>query len=871
MARFWAASLLGAACHGYSTTPVPRLPMEAHGFNDLEVWPQTLAAGVRWLKLDAAICTREACTQFSTWGARGNASECFSSGGEEFCCICLRGDTSSRPYLLDPFNTTDDLVALLNDTTSTGFLPTSTEDTLTIGLDFGTGPVFPGPDGCFFGCPAAPLVRRWLLAMFSVIRARGLAVRGAADGSVGGWFADLDERCAAGTCSAEDTELQAAGVVGQSGASWGSHAPATLPRALAGDVNDDYDSFTADCARGAWADVPPTVTPWLWYEQTGQADFVKMMDWWVACESLPAEKRADLSTQLVMVSNMGPAQMEVFQSAANASLRGLNQPVQGLPRAAPLTQPWVLALQSDPSTAGALCGGCDTLVVLTAVSKTTTPAVLTAWLLPMTGRTAPPVSSAIASLTVQLPCAGAGDGLVSLTPARWVGQDDSLGTRPSPVLLTAVCSSGEAASFVVDPTTGAFPPFPGCPAGVCTWSLPVRGPGSVVLAAAVVCAEPLSTPLPSTPATLPCTLAAGVLTGSSVSVQVSSPVGAGGGVLAFTPVAEGVSVDRGAALALMHDASSGGPAFQGVLLYASTRPVNSTGPSLSALARMSEEELEGVLAQGVSDTALHSRGGGVRGAARVHARAAVLSPVLTSQRDGATLQAGDEGSAAYLYGAVVSVSVAGWERRAAVTATVSVAPSPPAGGGPPPRLAFGSSPSLSTARFNGSSLLLALTTDAPCDCGLWVNNADLWRCGLQQPAYDWDPFYTTFQSVPFTVAADWGLLSDWVATVSAPGAGGGGAPYNGWLGMCNSAIVHSKLETGASAGATLYPWSVSMVNASGLAASPHAEVAVLAVHDATVPFSPPQNLLCGLPDAKQGLVWDAWHLVQPDVLAGLPR
>ena len=101
---------------------LPTLPYEAHSVNDLDAWPALLSAGVRYIKLDVGVCDRASCANraLSTFGRgdlpgdRGNASrDCFSDGGKDYCCLCLRGDASTRPTLFDPFNTSFDLVQFL--------------------------------------------------------------------------------------------------------------------------------------------------------------------------------------------------------------------------------------------------------------------------------------------------------------------------------------------------------------------------------------------------------------------------------------------------------------------------------------------------------------------------------------------------------------------------------------------------------------------------------------------------------------------------------------------------------------------------------------------------------------------------------------
>ena len=69
-----------------SGAPLPRLPIEVHGFNDLGMWPQVLMKGVRWGKLDFSLCTRDSCAKHSTWNTgpgTGNSSDCVSDGKDE--------------------------------------------------------------------------------------------------------------------------------------------------------------------------------------------------------------------------------------------------------------------------------------------------------------------------------------------------------------------------------------------------------------------------------------------------------------------------------------------------------------------------------------------------------------------------------------------------------------------------------------------------------------------------------------------------------------------------------------------------------------------------------------------------------------------
>jgi hypothetical protein len=324
---FSPASANSHALSGGGSQTIPRLPMEAHGFNSLDAWPQLLAKGVRWLKLDVALATRASCEAFSTFGlpGRGNASDCFKDGGAEYCCIAFSGDTGSRPNLLDPFNTTDDLLALLGDPASAAWLPAPGSRPLRLGLDAGGS-----PGGCLAGCPAAPLFRRFLLAWGALVGA-GLNVLGSNDVGFAGWFQALDEACAAGGgCSGDDAALAALPWVSQAGATWGG-VPAGAAGARFAVVNEDYDSFAACCKGDCWAPAvgPSAAFPWLWYEQTGQADYVGFLGAWQACAALPPARRANPQEALLLVSNMAPEMMQVYAAPAGVMAGGLNAPVAG--------------------------------------------------------------------------------------------------------------------------------------------------------------------------------------------------------------------------------------------------------------------------------------------------------------------------------------------------------------------------------------------------------------------------------------------------------------------------------------------------------------------------------------------------------------
>jgi hypothetical protein len=95
---------------------------------------------------------------------------------------------------------------------------------------------------------------------------------------------------------------------------------------------------------------------------------------------------------------------------------------------------------------------------------------------------------------------------------------------------------------------------------------------------------------------------------------------------------------------------------------------------------------------------------------------------------------------------------------------------------------------------------------------------------------------------------DAGTLRAWSALTASAGAE--------HLSICSRSIVHGKLEAAASGSGALLPWVVSREGSA-----PRAELAVLVAHEAARAEAP-QWLLCGLPSAKEGLVWDSFDLVQ---------
>jgi hypothetical protein len=272
MARWCAVALAAAGCAvvaGTTLVTLRKLPVETHSFNDLDAWPQLLAKGVRWIKIDLGYCTRASCTQFSTWPARGAPSDCFQhADGNEYCCMCMRGDASSRPSLTSPFNVTEDFLAFFASgawrraapglALSAGAAPASA---LSADAPF-PGPAFPPPDihrlmiGADFGGASvdinnvteSAMARNFLLAAHAVFTASGVNAALYHDSGYGSWMQTIDSQCAsADGCSPADQALAALPFRSEGGDS------------LPGPASDPYGRFAvlnSDQVRA----LPPTVT-----------------------------------------------------------------------------------------------------------------------------------------------------------------------------------------------------------------------------------------------------------------------------------------------------------------------------------------------------------------------------------------------------------------------------------------------------------------------------------------------------------------------------------------------------------------------------------------------------------------------------------
>jgi hypothetical protein len=201
-----------AAASSATVVDIPRLGIETHSFNDINIWPQMIRMNVRWIKVDIGYCTRDSCVGYSTFNLTSSVDNCFnqtvnSNTTVELCCLCMRGDASTRPYLISPFNTTDDLINFFNSSANQVFLPHRSDEPpperdLMMGFDFG------GVSVDLTQGQSAQLVANFLLTLYAVLQNRDLAVTPYFDATFNSLFQNLDMLCSRNACTPFEQQLQ---------------------------------------------------------------------------------------------------------------------------------------------------------------------------------------------------------------------------------------------------------------------------------------------------------------------------------------------------------------------------------------------------------------------------------------------------------------------------------------------------------------------------------------------------------------------------------------------------------------------------------------------------------------------------------------
>ena len=557
-ARTLALALLPLLALATTVVHVPTLPYEAHSQNDLEAWPSLLAVGTRFLKLDIGVCDRASCAAFSTFGRadlpgrRGNASDCFFDGGAEYCCLCLRGDASTRPTLQDPFNTSHDLVQLLTAAPpGVPRLPLRPGDVpLRLGLDFGGAP------GCGQltspPCAAGAMISEWLLSMSDAIARGGLAVEPYGDAGIGGLMHGLDVSCGPtgdpASCTPTQRALQALPWPNEGGGRWDGSDPRLRI------FNDDWTTLSRQCAQPGIFDVADerSETGFLWYEQQDEYEFKNLFDEWASCAARPA-RRASNSTGIVAVSNSAPAQFELFASSRIG--RGLKEQFSDSSVSAPLL---AVTVQAPGSVA-------DRWAVLAARRSAPAPAATLIYSLSLTDGAAPAALGAATSvLQLSDPATGAPLAAPLVALAFAVGAQPTDGTAQ----LVAASAGGATFWLSLDLTSGALRVL-----GQGTLAPSVRPPGFNVLSAAMCATDGVNAGDVFAVFVVADQSGAAVNVSFVSATNFSAPLLQKGHTAAVQLPGAGRAATAGGALTLASGAANGSGPFAGLAVWASAAPL----------------------------------------------------------------------------------------------------------------------------------------------------------------------------------------------------------------------------------------------------------------------------------------------------------
>lgn len=858
-----------------SPLPLPTIPYEAHSFNDIDVWPQLLGRGVRWFKLDFGLCTQASCSQFSTWGTvagRGNHSDCVTVENVDYCCICMRGDTSTRPDLTSPFNTTWDMIAFLADPENKHLFPAAASDAganvdaseqaagsgqvqvhqappppIMIGLDYGGTP---GSANIMDGNPAAPILRNWILSMAAAIEGAGIGVVPYLDAGTQLWWEALDQQCAKNpslpNCNsgplAQIRNLPWPIAVGDQFPPM-SQDPAGRYRILNSEFTDA--NFGTDCNTSSWDTANTSARaagfPYLWYEPSSQDSILDLLNSWSTCASVPAGKRS-LNDGIAMVSNLEPEMVEVLG--------------------------WGSATSSTPSAAAD-----DTADIRLRGARDTSTT---------------PVAS-------DVPSVGIGRGLDALASdfMQYIANASSVKIAAVPSTMTSPVTAGGSMydTWLVigfAAANGTDTGYNGTNVFIIGWNASGSSAGVVGTAAPSIAEKVSSFQLPfagdilSLAIVPPAATASGsgsdqavfaiaTAEGSLVVFAVNTSTGEvtdkvgptacqlpPGRLLAASVMDLSSSTSRsdtttsvavnqyGLVAALLLDDSlmvAFGPTCDNTSVYNASQWTIDTvskgfGINSAAIAMLNNNASDassslaaGILLYGSNSTSTLSVNSNSSGAdARPFSDAALVATpraaaALTYAADALRekRRLGDYGRAE-IFGAQIVTSVAlsasgvpAWPGTVTVTRAGAATD-------PPVRLGFGSNPHLAVhPAINATSgqpildpsqsVIFESHTDGTCACGWGLNNADFSRCFLMTPAADANPWYGSIQQVQSLLNYNVGPLSSWLAIVTDGDAIT--APFS----MCSQRLVHGKWESGIGVSTALFPRLVQPVISSNSTAS----------------------------------------------------
>lgn len=836
------------------------LPQTAHSYNDLDTWSQLIKHGVRSIKLDVAVCTRESCEGYSTWDASLHSSDCFeasyNAANETFCCICLRGDASNRPFLNSPFNTSDDLTRWVSSpfaAAALGGRPTP----LLLELDFAEGFGF---SYNLYTSPAAGMFLRWIRQFSTAVKSTGASLLPLGGGM---WLLPADQAVLAGTATEQDKLLHALPWLLQHGAgAW--VAPQADPYNRTRVFNEDWTMLWGEhsicqrsegvfrtkgaepTARLSSAPLPPPAIaqlyPLKWYEPSSQLGYRSIAKLLGACTALPPALRLINNggdglgvASSSVVSNQSPAMFETLASVTPLG-RGLNQlweilPVPSAPHSstqggtqhlrAPLhTRRDSSVLDYSKAKLQALPPGAVKALLASNASQALSTVVLAA--LQSVNFTQDGSIRVIATVYRRHAVPDVGDVLADVwlpppQPQQGTAMGDSLAGFRTVLLLGRSPGDPLAPPLLISTTGG--------------WLAAVSVQRADATRQQVVMS---STQIGRVNATAAAGRPARVLDATAVcapSPSVSCLVFA-----ALAPVAsEGLflatyNVSSAFLTSSLRASPSGGdaPLHPTPQLQTSTRvqqAYNITNATLTVFSKGSQHN-------GSLELALvfESRDPPAKG---------LHIPPIDLDVDDEIAKAADRRPKLFFVGGDVQC-------RPSSRGLLACRFSLDALSDPPIRSGFGSEPdvqALAADSPGGEALLLESHTDGQCQAGLIINNADTSRCVLPRPSSDGDWRYILLQSVRDLLNYNFGTAAAFRDAALA----GKEEPWS----MCSRRIVSGKFESGRSVAAALYADQQGLVQG-------------IWMHDGRITEPVATEVICGSSDHKPGFVWDQFLLPQPN-------
>ena len=274
-------------CYHYSN-----LTYQAHGFNDLDYFLQQLVKGTNFFKVDVSEASSISCKQHSSWNYE---NECEYFDYFDICCLGFRGDTGSEPLFVEPFNTTYDLLRLLN-STKYDFIWRKENQlmeynfTKYIAINFQ------------FGHSLSNMTKYFIYNLLKIIEMRGLNIQ-IITGS-NNFITDYEDKCATGPCDYIEQYIADSNVMFQ------SSGPNETDKRVT-NFNMDYTGIENYCQEGfpEWPD--RYGLPYFFWEPSSE-DTIKYVLNTFKNESCKKTEHHSKISDIKITSNLEPEMMEVI-------------------------------------------------------------------------------------------------------------------------------------------------------------------------------------------------------------------------------------------------------------------------------------------------------------------------------------------------------------------------------------------------------------------------------------------------------------------------------------------------------------------------------------------------------------------------------